>query len=437
MINVHQWAEIRRLHFSEGLGIKTIVKRTGVARNTVRAAIRSQEPPAYCRPARSSKLDPFKGEIVSLLKDDDDIPGKRVLEILQGLGYAGGKSILNEHLAQVRPLFRKPRVYQRTLYLPGRIGQWDLWEPPFAIPVGYGHARRGYVLTGVLGYSKVGAGALVFSKSAPDLLWAMDRCLRRLGGVPRTAVFDREGALCADKTARDPRPTDPLAGFAGHFGFGVHFRPGADPEGKGVVERLHGYLETSFVPGRCFSDPEDFQMKLDRWFDEVANVRLHSTIRCRPIDRLPEDRAAMLPLPERSPDLTWRFHAPVHPDPYVRVDTNDYSVHPDAVGLVVEVRVTRYDITCVTKDGRVVAHHARSFAPHRTITAAEHGRAVRERREGQTGRAEPLVQIRDLGSYDRLLGLQTPEPPGPLVEAIRENGSQTLPEPGSLLEGGR
>jgi transposase len=141
----------------------------------------------------------------------------------------------------------------------------------------------------VLGYSRVGAGALVFSKSAPDLLWATERCLRRVGGVPRTNVFDREGALCANKTARDPSPTEPLARFAGHFGFGVHFRPAGDPEGKGVVERLHGYMETSFVPGRRFSDPRDFQVKLDRWFDEVANIRFHRTIRCRPVDRLGED----------------------------------------------------------------------------------------------------------------------------------------------------
>ena len=67
----------------------------------------------------------------------------------------------------------------------------------------------------------------------------------------------------------------------------------------------------------------------------------------------------MRPLPSLRPDLTWRFHAPVRPDPYVRVDTCDYSVHPDAVGLVVEVRVTQSEVTCVTKDGRVVARHAR------------------------------------------------------------------------------
>ncbi len=40
MLSVEDWAEIRRLHFAEELGIKTIAKRLGVARNTVRIAVR-------------------------------------------------------------------------------------------------------------------------------------------------------------------------------------------------------------------------------------------------------------------------------------------------------------------------------------------------------------------------------------------------------------
>jgi len=249
MIDVHQWAEIRRLHLSEGLGIKAIARRLGLARNTVRAALRSDQAPAYRRPRAPSKLDPFRGEILRLLDEDAEIPGKRVLEILSEQGYRGGKSILNEHLREVRPLFRRARIYQRTTYLPGQLAQWDLWEPPVPIPVGHGHRRRGYVLLGALGYSRVGCGALVFSRSAPDLLWALDRCLARIGAVPRTAVFDREGALCLDKTARDPRPTEPLARYAGALGFGVHFRPAADPEARAWWSGA-GRLRGDLVPAR-------------------------------------------------------------------------------------------------------------------------------------------------------------------------------------------
>lgn len=165
-------------------------------------------------------LDPFKGEILRLLDEDPEIPGKHVLEILQDRGYRGGKSIPNEHLREVRYLFRRARIYQRTTYLPGRIAQWDPWELQVPIPVGYGHRRRGCVLVGALGYSRAGCGTLVLNKAAPDLLWVLDRGLGRFGAVSRTSVFDREGALCADKTARDPRPTGPLARYSGALGSG-------------------------------------------------------------------------------------------------------------------------------------------------------------------------------------------------------------------------
>jgi hypothetical protein len=48
VIDVEDWAEIRRLHRAEGLSIKAIVRRTGQAHNTVRDALRSGAPP---RPA--------------------------------------------------------------------------------------------------------------------------------------------------------------------------------------------------------------------------------------------------------------------------------------------------------------------------------------------------------------------------------------------------
>lgn len=56
---------------------------------------------------------------------------------------------------------------------------------------------------------RAGAGALVFSKEAPDLLYGIGRCLARLGGLPETLVWDREGALHAG----GGRPTEPFASY--------------------------------------------------------------------------------------------------------------------------------------------------------------------------------------------------------------------------------
>ena len=298
----------------------------------------------------------------------------------------------------MRPLFLpRPRTYQRTQYRSGALCQFDLWQPSAEIPVSYGQTRRGYVVVACLPYSRAGAGTLVFSKEAPDLLFGIVSCLAKLGALPETLVWDREGALHAG----GGRPTDAFAAFLGELRLSWRFLEPHDPESKGVVERLQGFLETSFEPGRRFANELDFQEQLDRWFCERANVRFHRTLRCRPVDRLAEERAVLRPLPARLPDTDRRFCTRVPPDPYVRVDTCDYSLDPRLVGRRVEVRVSQGEILAVALDtGELACRHQRSFARHRTLTALEHARALRERRSAPR---EPEVETRPLARYDALI----------------------------------
>ena len=235
MVGVQQWAEVRRLHFVRGLSIREIHRRTGLHRDTIRGALRSDEPPRYSRAASGSKLDPFKDEIHRLLRADPKLPGQRVRELIGQLGYEGGKTIVDDYLREVRPLFAPPpRTFQRTVYRPGEICQFDLWEPKAEVPVGHGQTRRAWVVVACLGYSRAGAGALVFSKQTPDLLAGIARCLWSLGALPETLVWDRQSGL----HARDGRPTDEFAAFCGALKADWFFCEPADPQAEGVVERL-------------------------------------------------------------------------------------------------------------------------------------------------------------------------------------------------------
>ena len=74
MVRVEQWAEIRRLYLVKRLSITEIARRTGRDRNTIRKALRSERPPEYSRPARASKLDPFREEIHRLLRAERAFP---------------------------------------------------------------------------------------------------------------------------------------------------------------------------------------------------------------------------------------------------------------------------------------------------------------------------------------------------------------------------
>src|SRR3954453_4757369 len=271
LVGVEQWAELRREHFVRGVSIKALARRTGLSRNTVRAALRSPEPPSYRRAPTGSKLDPFKDEIHRLLKQEPEMPGQRVRELIEGLGYAGGKTIVDDYLREIRPVFLPPRTYQRTVYRPGEICQFDLWEPTREIPVGHGQTRRGWVVVACLGYSRAGAGALIFSKETPELLFGIRRCLWRLGALPQTLVWDRQAGLHAG----GGRPTDAFAAFCGQLRVDWFFCDAGDPQAKGCVERLQDFVERSFEPGRVFANELDFQLQLDDWFDARANPRMH------------------------------------------------------------------------------------------------------------------------------------------------------------------
>jgi transcriptional regulator with XRE-family HTH domain len=134
VLGVLRWAEIRRMREVEGLSIREIARRTGHDRNTVRRALRRAGPPCYERQSRPSKLDPFGAEIHRLLDYDAEMPGKRILELLAGLGYQGSKTILYDYLREIRPHFLEARTYQRTRYRPGELVQFDVWEPAREVP---------------------------------------------------------------------------------------------------------------------------------------------------------------------------------------------------------------------------------------------------------------------------------------------------------------
>ncbi len=372
MVGVEQWAEIRRLHFVRRLSMREIHRRMGLHRDTISKAIHSDEPPVYRRSPSGSKLDPFKDEIHRLLQNDAAIPGQRIRELIAPLGFDGGKTIVDDYLRDVRPLFR-PGADLSAHDLPARrdLASSTCGSPAMRSRSAMARRARATSSSRVLGYSRAGAGALIFSKKIPDLLFGIRRCLWSLGALPQTLVWDRQSGLHGG----GGRPTAEFAAFCGALRVDWFFCEPRDPQAKGVVERLQDFLEHSFEPGRCFANEIDFQLQLDAWFTERANYRQHKTLRARPIDRLIEEQQVMTPLPAVGPDVDRRWATRVPPDPYLRFDTNDYSLDPTLVGRRIEVCVSDRAIRAVALDsGELACRHARSFAKHRTSPLLEHAR---------------------------------------------------------------
>jgi transposase len=287
----------------------------------------------------------------------------------------------------------------------GEIAQHDFWFPDIELPVGYGQTRTATqlpVLTMVTGYSRWLSAVLIPTRTAEDLFAGWWGHLQGLGAVPRVLVWNGEGAIGRRRGGRTEL-TEACQGFRGTLGAKVLVLRPADPEAKGLLERAHDYLERSFLPGRVFASPADFNAQLAAWL-AVVNQRRRRALGCAPCDRIAADKAAMLAV---APVLGWRATTRLARDHYVLLDSNDYSVHPGVIGRRIEfvADLSRVRAHC---DGQLVADHERLWAKHQTLSAAEHvaaARALRRERIGLLRPApQPQVEIRALADYDTALG---------------------------------
>ncbi|RFA11748.1 hypothetical protein B7R22_18000 [Subtercola boreus] len=194
----------------------------------------------------------------------------------------------------------------------------------------------------------------------------------------------------------------------------IRLAPARDPEFKGLVERNNGYLETSFLPGRTFVSPTDFNAQLGEWLPR-ANARLVRSTGRRPEEALANDLAAMIALPPVAPSTGLRSRVRLARDYYVRVDSNDYSVDPRFISRFVDIHATAATVT-ITSGGGVVGVHERCWAKHATISDPAHvtaakglrksladDRQARERAERRHADGHP-VTLRVLSDYDALFG---------------------------------
>ena len=92
----------------------------------------------------------------------------------------------------------------------------------------------------------------------------------------------------------------------------------------------------------------------------MANTRPRRALGCAPADRIAADKQAMLALPPVAPQTGWRVLTRLARDHYVRLDSNDYSVHPAVIGRRIEV----------------VADHERSWAWHQSFSAHPPARSL-------------------------------------------------------------
>jgi transposase len=404
VISVEDWALIRRL-VADGVPQRQVARDLGIGRSTVARALASDRPSRYERTSGPTSFTPFESRVRALLAEHPDMPATVIAE---RVGWTGSITWFRDNVRRLRPEHRKPDPADRLTWAVGDAAQCDLWFPPRKIPLEDGSRVLLPVLVITLAYSRFTLARMVPTRRTEDLLLGMWELLRQLGRVPRRLIRDNEPGI-----GRGRRHADGVAGFTGTLATTLVRLPPRDPESKGIVERRNQFFETSFMPGREFACPADFNAQFTEWLSS-ANTRVVRTIKARPVELLDADKEAMLPLPPVAPQLGWSNRVRLGRDYYVRIDASDYSVDPAVIGRLVDVTADLQQIQ-VRADGRAVAEHDRVWARGMTVTDPAHvvaAKLLREQYRLDLHQPRALVTDggvddlgRDLADYDRAFGL--------------------------------
>jgi hypothetical protein len=397
VITLEDWALIRRLA-AEGVPKAQIAVRLGISRTTVVKAVASDTAPKYERKPAVTSFSAFEPRVRELLAEFPEMPATVLAE---RVGWDGSRSWFGENVARLRPQYRRPDPADRLSWAAGDAAQCDLWFPPARVPLEDGSTGLLPVLVITAAYSRFTAGRMIPTRTTEDLLLGSWELIRKLGRVPRRLIWDNETGI-----GRGGKLAAGVAAFTGTLATTiVQLRP-RDPESKGIVERRNGFFETSFMPGRAFASPADFNGQFTDWLDR-ANGRVVRTLKARPADLIEADRAAMLPLPAIPPPVGWHHQIRLGRDYYVRLDASDYSADPAAIGAIVDVRADLERVQ-VSAGGRMAADHTRVWARGLTVTDPAHLETARRlRHEFREPRSQPPGSdlFRDLADYDRAFGL--------------------------------
>lgn len=371
MIDYETYCKIVELHQQHQLKPSQIARMLSV---DIRTVLHWLEEGTY-RPRQTdrapSKLDPYKARIVQWL-ETYSYTGVQILRRLREGGYDGGRTILQDYIAKIRP--RKVKAFLTLHFAPGECAQVD-WGEYGSVNVASTRRRLSFFVM-VLCYSRMMYVEFTVSQSMEHFLGCHQNAFNFFGSVPGKIMVDNLKSavirrLIGEAPVYNPRYMD----MANHFGFKIAACGVGKGNEKGRVENAVGYVKKNFLGGLDIPDFRVVNPAARQWLDTVANVRVHGATRKKPTDMFRTEKPAMLSLPEMPYDVS--VTNPVRATNRFRVtlDTNRYSVPSEYAGARLTMKAYP-DRICIYHNGKLIAQHARSYDRHQDFEDPDHPKAL-------------------------------------------------------------
>lgn len=367
-------AQILRLYTVEKWRIGTIARQLHVHGDVVRRVLAADgalgspaQPPTT--PLRSQRIDPYRPFLLATLEKYPTLTAARLHAMVTERGYVGSTSHFRALVAGLRP--RPPaEAYLRLRTLSGEQAQCD-WGH-------FGHLQIGRARRPLMAFVMVlSHSPQIFLRFFLDA--RMDSFLRghveafaAFNGCSRVVLYDNLKSAVLERAGEAIRFNPALLALARHYRFQP--RPVAVARGneKGRVERSIRFIRDSFFAGREFTDLSDLNAQARAWcLGVAANRRWPEDTRLSVREAFQAEGRHLLALPQQAFALGEHLAVRVGKTPYVRFDTNDYSVPHTHVQRTLTVLADEHWVRVL--DGVTeLARHQRCWDSHAQIEDHAH-----------------------------------------------------------------
>ncbi len=402
----------------QGMSISAIARHLGRDRKTIRAYLNGDRVAGVRKPAEDDPFAPFVDYVRERLTEDPHLWAVTLFDEVVALGYDRSYPTFTRQI-RVRDLrphcepcsATKGRAAAVIAHPPGEETQWDWVELPDP-PASWGWGKNAHLLVGALAHSGRWRGTLAAAEDQAQLIDALDKTTRKLGGLSKKWRFDRMTTVCHPESGK---VTATFAAVAKHYGVQVAICPPRRGNRKGVVEKANHTAAQRWW--RTLGDDvtvEQAQASLDQWCATRGDARLRrSHVDGRASVLTIAQREPLAPVPTKPFPATIREDRVVSAQALVAWRGNFYSVPPELARaqVVVSQRLGagHVDIATASSGGAVViARH--DLAPE--------GAGVMVRDHGHVIALEQLV----LAGHDTSRPHRKKEriPPGPAARAAAE-----------------
>jgi len=375
MINYEQFSQIKQLK-EEGLFPAQIARELALDPRTVYSWLAEERFRQRKASRRSSKLDPYKGDIMRMLQSYP-YSAMQILQRLREKGFDGSYTIVKDYVRKLRP--KKSQAFLTLSFAPGECAQVD-WGSYGSVNVGNTRRRLSFFLM-VLCYCRMMYLEFTVSQTMEHFLACHQNAFQFFKGVPGKIMVDNlKSAVLRRTLGKEPVFNPRYRDLADHYGFDIAPCNVGKGNEKGRVENAVGYVKKNFLAGLEIPDFSVINPAAKVWLDTIANVRVHGTTRKKPDELFEKERPFLRSLPPHPFDCANRYQLRASSQFRVTLDTNRYSVPAQYAGNALTLKAYP-DRICIYHQDKLIAHHARSYDRHQDFEDPDHPKELLAQRK--------------------------------------------------------